>query len=234
MGTEPGRSIRDNYDALASEIDEFCRKSGRDPGEVKIVAVSKTFSVETIQDAIDQGITLLGENKVQEASGKIPGLTGSFSFHMVGHLQSNKARDAVKLFDCIHSIDKFSTAIKVDAEAAKIDKIQKILVQVNISHEESKSGTGEEETLNLIKNITELEHIELLGLMTMAPFTDEEEPIRRSFRVLRELMEKINRTLSLDLKELSMGMSSDYRIAVEEGSTMVRIGTAIFGQRDYP
>ncbi len=233
MGNDQGRSIRDNYNALVSDIEEICRKAGRDPGTVRIIAVSKTFPVGTIQAAIDQGITLLGENKVQEAAGKIPELTGDYTCHMVGHLQSNKARDAVRLFDCIHSIDKIKTVRKVDAEAARAGKKQKILVQVNTSHEESKSGTGEEETLNLVREISDLEHIEIMGLMTMAPFTDEEDPVRRSFRTLRELMEKVNSTLNLNLSELSMGMSSDYRIAVEEGATMVRIGSAIFGQRDY-
>lgn len=225
-------SVIDNYTAIEKEIAAIAAASGRDPGGIRIVAVSKTFDESVIQEAIDSGIRVFGENKVQEARRKIPGLRGDFTFHMVGHLQSNKAREAVQLFDLIHSIDKADTAAAVDREAGRIGKMQKVLVQVNTSGEESKSGIGLTSARELVARVTDLKNLDLLGFMTMAPFTDDEGVIRQSFRAARGLMEEINGSLGLALAELSMGMSSDYRIAVEEGATLVRIGTAIFGHRN--
>jgi PLP dependent protein len=224
--------IIDNYIRIRDEIDRTAASIGRNPGDIRIIAVSKTFDEAVIQEAIDAGIKIFGENKVQEAKRKIPQLTGDFAFHMVGHLQSNKAHDAVMLFDLIHSIDRIDTAVKVDREAGQAGKMQKVLVQVNASREESKSGISPESLPELAGRIRELEHLELLGLMTMAPFTDDEGPVRGAFREARRLLDDINRSMGLDLRELSMGMSSDYRIAVEEGATLVRIGTAIFGNRN--
>ena len=225
-------SIRDNYIRLQNEIAELAVSRKRNPGDVRIIAVSKTFSAAAVQEAIDAGMKVFGENKVQEAKRKIPGLVGDFSFHLVGHLQSNKARDAVGLFDLIHSIDTFGTAERVDAEAGRRGKRQKILIQVNTSGENSKSGVAPERAADLAGRVILLKNLELLGLMAIAPFTDEEEPVRKSFRAARETLDTINGVLKLDLRELSMGMSSDFRIAIEEGSTMVRIGTALFGQRN--
>ena len=225
-------SIGDNYKRISEEIRSIARSLGR-TDEIQIIAVSKNFPVETLQNAIDSGIPMLGENRIQEAKAKLPDLTGTFSAHLVGHLQSNKARDAIKLFDVIHSIDKMSTAKKVDAEAAAIGKRQKILIQVNASGEESKYGIEPKKARELVKEITDLNNIELLGLMTIAPFTDNEELVRRAFKETRDLMLEINVQEGLRLRELSMGMSSDYVLAVKEGSTMVRIGTAIFGERTY-
>lgn len=230
--TELLMSIRDNYIRLQNEIAELAVSRKRNPGDVRIIAVSKTFSAAAVQEAIDAGIRVFGENRIQEAGQKIPLLAGDFTFHLVGHLQSNKAREAVELFDLIHSIDKFSTAERVSAEAQRFGKRQKILIQVNTSGENSKSGVSPDQAQDLAGRIGALADLELLGLMTMAPFTEDEEPVRKSFRTARETLEKINGVLNLGLSELSMGMSSDYRIAVEEGATMVRIGTALFGQRD--
>jgi PLP dependent protein len=225
-------SYREKVDSIRAEIDAIARSFGRDGRDVSIVAVSKTFSADTVQKAINEGIRVFGENRIQEAKAKIPGLHGEFSFHLVGHLQSNKARDAVGLFDMIHSIDKPSTALVVDTEAGRINKVQKILVQVNTSGEESKSGTGVDEALDLCRGILGLKNLELLGLMTIGPLTGDEVRVRTSFRELAELLKTINAELGTSMRELSMGMSSDYRIAVEEGATMVRIGSAIFGTRD--
>ena len=225
-------SIGENYNRISEEIRSIARSLGR-TDEIQIVAVSKNFPAETIQNAIDSGITLLAENRIQEAKAKMPKLTGTFSVHLVGHLQSNKARDAVKLFDVIHSIDKISTAKKVDAEASAIGKRQKILIQINASGEESKYGIEPEKAPQLVKEITDLNNIELLGLMTIAPFTDNKELVRRAFKETRDLMLEINAQEGLQLRELSMGMTSDYVQAVKEGSTMVRIGRAIFGERTY-
>ncbi|HPV43103.1 MAG TPA: YggS family pyridoxal phosphate-dependent enzyme [Spirochaetota bacterium] len=225
-------SIIDNYTAIEKEIAAIATASGRGPGGIRIVAVSKTFDESVIQEAIDSGIRVFGENKIQEARRKIPSLRGDFTFHMVGHLQSNKAREAVQLFDLIHSIDKADTAAAVDREAGRIGKKQKVLVQVNTSGEESKSGIVPASARDLVARVTDLKNLDLLGFMTMAPFTDDEGVIRQTFRASRGLMEEINVSLGLALAELSMGMSSDYRIAVEEGATLVRIGTAIFGHRN--
>ncbi|MCX8124142.1 MAG: YggS family pyridoxal phosphate-dependent enzyme [Spirochaetes bacterium] len=224
-------SIIDNYNRIIAEIKRIAQKAGRNPDDIVLIAVSKTFPAEIIQQAIDNGITLFGENRVQEAKAKIPQLKGTFTFHLVGHLQSNKAKDAVKLFDCIHSIDKLSTAIEVDKEAKKINKIQNILIEVNTSGEQSKFGIEPAKTLELCKGILELHNVNCLGLMTVGPLTDNRNKIREAFKTLRLLKEEINNTLGITLKELSMGMSGDFDIAIEEGATMLRIGTAIFGQR---
>lgn len=224
--------VRDAYESVIAEIKAAAQRAGRNPDEVKIIAVSKTVAADVLQRAIDAGIALFGENRVQEAAGKIPKLHGSFLFHLVGHLQSNKARDAVRLFDLIHSIDKASTAQKVDAEAAKIGKKQKILIQVNTSGEATKSGAAPEEAHSLCREVLQCRNLELCGLMTIGPLTDDEILVRQSFRMLKDLRDSINRSLGITMKELSMGMSSDFTIAVEEGATMVRIGTRIFGARD--
>ncbi len=225
--------VIENYRRILETVAETAVRHGRSPGEIRIVAVSKTFPAGTVQHAIDDGIFLFGENKVQEAKSKIPVLKGSFDFHLVGHLQSNKAKDAVVLFSLIHSIDKFSTAVKVDQEAAKTGKIQKILVQVNTSEEASKSGIDAENSIELCRQIISLRNLELLGLMTIGPLGGDDRAVRSSFISLRNLLAKVNTFLGLELKELSMGMSSDYIIAVEEGATLLRIGTSIFGGRGY-
>jgi PLP dependent protein len=223
-----------NFKAIEEEIGRIARSCGRDPKDIKIIAVSKTVRTETVQEAIDAGMRLFGENKIQEAKAKIPVLKGDFSFHMIGHLQSNKARDAVRLFDLIHSIDNEGTALQVNREAEKTGKVQKVLIQVNASGEASKSGVEPDRAAALIKEVSGLKNLEIQGLMTMAPFTEDNEVIRKTFSATREIMKEINRALGLDIRELSMGMSSDYRTAVREGATMVRIGTAIFGERQYP
>jgi PLP dependent protein len=224
-------SIIENYNRILDEIHGIAASCGRNPEEIKIITVSKTFDGTVVQSAIDAGIKLFGENKVQEARTKIPVLKGDFIFHMIGHLQSNKAKDAVRMFDMIHSIDSISTAAKVDIEAGGAGKTQKVLIQVNASGENSKSGVSPSSAVELAKDIIGLKNLDLGGLMTMAPFTEDRELIRSSFRKTRETLELINGALNLKLRELSMGMSSDYRIAVEEGATLVRIGTAIFGHR---
>jgi pyridoxal phosphate enzyme (YggS family) len=224
-------SLIQRYRSLQRDIAAIAASQGRRE-TAAIIAVSKTFPPQTIQEAIDAGINLFGENKVQEAKKKIPELKGAFSFHMIGHLQSNKARDAVRLFDLIHSIDRSGTLASVNEEAKKIGKRQDILLQVNITGEETKSGADPRQTLALAGECGQCDNVSLRGLMAMAPFTDDEDLIRRVFRGARLLLQEINETLGLNLTELSMGMSSDYRIAVEEGATLVRIGSAIFGERN--
>ncbi|MCU0821228.1 MAG: YggS family pyridoxal phosphate-dependent enzyme [Spirochaetes bacterium] len=226
-------SIIDNYKKIKEGLERIAASAGRDKEEIKIVAVTKTFPAATVQEAIDSGISLIGENKIQEAKAKAAELKGNFALHLIGHLQSNKARDAVRLFDVIHSIDKLSTAVKIDEEAAKINKIQKILVQVNTSGEDTKSGVQPADAIDLCAEILKLRNIELLGLMTIGPFSDDGERVRNSFGTLRNLLAEINMKLGIRLRELSMGMTSDYATAVQEGATIVRIGSAIFGNRNY-
>jgi pyridoxal phosphate enzyme (YggS family) len=219
------------YKRLCDIVAQTADRAGRNHDDIRIVAVSKTVPVDVIQSAIDAGIVLFGENRVQEAAAKIPQLRGDFSFHLVGHLQSNKSKEAVRLFDLIHSIDKASTAQKVNEEAAKIRKSQKVLVQVNTSGEATKSGVVPEEAKMLCEAVLQCGNLELCGLMTIGPLTDDEHAVRQSFRMLRELRDFINQSLGIAMKELSMGMSSDFTIAIEEGATMVRVGTKIFGAR---
>lgn len=220
-----------NYSAIRGRIDDRARAAGRKPEDIRIVAVSKTFPPETVQAAIDQGIRLFGENRVQEAKAKIPALSGDFRFHLVGHLQSNKARDAVGMFDMIHSIDKLSTARKVAEEALRAGKTQAVLIQVNTSDEDTKSGIDPDGAFELCREAAALPGIAFSGLMTIGPLEGDEHAVRASFALLRMLRDDIGGRLGMELRELSMGMSGDYLIAVDEGATLVRIGSAIFGHR---
>ncbi|MBN2038555.1 MAG: YggS family pyridoxal phosphate-dependent enzyme [Spirochaetes bacterium] len=225
--------IIDNFNKIIENVRQISVSEGRDQDKIKIIAVSKTFPYTDVQEAIESGIYIFGENKVQEAKKKAAQLKGEFSLHLIGHLQSNKAKDAVKIFDLIHSIDKISSAEKTDAEAEKIGKIQNILVQVNTSGEETKSGITPEETLDFIEKILSLKNLKLLGLMTIGPFISDENKIRSSFKLLKEIFSDTNKKFGIEMTELSMGMSDDYHLAIKEGATMLRIGSAIFGKRDY-
>lgn len=202
--------------------------------EVKLMAVTKTFSSETAQFAVDAGLVNIGENKVQEAQTKFPLMHGSFLKHMIGHLQSNKVNHALDIFDVIHSVDSHKILEKINRRAKKIDKIQNVLLQVKTSDEESKYGIPVLKMLDFCENIACLENVNIIGLMTIPKFSDSKEEIRTSFTALRNLLSTINEREFFDntLTELSMGMSHDYEIAVEEGATIVRIGSAIFGKRN--
>lgn len=226
-------SAIERYNRISDKIKEAALACGRSPDEIRIIAVSKTFPSADIQAAIDSGIKIFGESRIQEAAPKISMLKGDFTFHFIGHLQSNKSKEAVRLFDLIHSIDKAETAAKVSSEAEKAGKIQKILIQVNSSSEDTKSGCTPESLPGLFEKISALKNIEILGLMTIGPLTGDDKLISKSFAETKKLLEEINSMFSIKLKELSMGMSSDYLSAVREGATMVRIGSAIFGERDY-
>ncbi|NJL58378.1 MAG: YggS family pyridoxal phosphate-dependent enzyme [Desulfobacteraceae bacterium] len=207
---------------------------GRNPAEIRLVGVSKTFPAEIVRQAIEAGMDILGENYIQEAKEKIAALSSyPVSWHFIGHLQSNKAKYAVKLFDLIHTVDSLKLAEELNRQAAKIGKIQDILIEVNVGNEETKSGISVEDALPLIRNIADLTHLSVKGLMTIPPFYDEPEKVRPYFKALWELRDTV-RAQSVPgilMNELSMGMSGDFQIAIEEGATMVRIGTAIFGGR---
>lgn len=201
---------------------------------IRLIAVSKTMPAEIVKEAIEAGVTDLGENYIQEAREKVNTLaTFQVNWHYIGHLQSNKAKYAVRLFDLIHSVDSLKLAQELNKYAQKNDKNQAILVQVNVAKEESKSGVYVENTIELLKNISQLANISVKGLMTMPPYFNAPEKVRPFFAALRELRDRI-RTAGIPnivMDELSMGMTGDFEAAIEEGATMVRIGTAIFGER---
>ena len=225
--------ICENYNAIREDVDRAALACGRTPESVKVIAVSKTFPASDINEAIACGIREFGESKIQEVKDKMPLLSGDFSLHLIGHLQSNKAKEAVKFFDLIHSIDKESTARKVDLEAAAAGKIQRILLQVNTSGEESKSGCAPEDAVELCRKISQLQNIRVEGLMTIGRAADTVDSVKQSFSLLRNLRGMMRDSTGLALDELSMGMSGDYKTAIEEGATMLRIGSAIFGYRTY-
>jgi PLP dependent protein len=206
------------------------QKSGRDPSQIQLLAVSKTQPVEKIQEAIRAGVTHFGENKVQEARGKIDEL-GRGVWHLIGHLQSNKAKEAVRLFDCIESVDRADLAQEIDHRAEALGKIQNVLLQVNIAGESTKFGCAPDAARTLAEAINNLPRLSLHGLMTIAPYSPEPEKSRPHFAGLRELRDRIEADTGLRLPVLSMGMSGDFAVAIEEGSTCVRIGTALFGER---
>ena len=220
---------------VKKRIYEAAQACGRDPETVCLVAVSKTIPASRVREAIEAGVTVLGENYVQEARTKFNELaTYPVSWHFIGHLQSNKAKYAVRLFDLIHSVDSLKLARELNKQARKNNKIQSILIQVNMGKEPSKSGVYVEDTLNLLKDISLLENLSIKGLMTMPPFFDAPQKVRPYFSALRNLGDQLKqKNLSnVTLDELSMGMTGDFEVAIEEGATLVRIGTAIFGKRE--
>lgn len=201
---------------------------------IRLVAVSKTMPAEVVREAIEAGITDLGENYIQEAKEKINALaTYPVTWHYIGHLQSNKAKYAVRLFDLIHSVDSLKLAKELDKYANKNDKIQRILIQVNVAREDSKSGVYLEDSVQLLREVSRLENISVKGLMTMPPYFNAPEKVRPFFAALRQFRDQIKKEAipNISMDELSMGMTGDFETAIEEGATMVRIGTAIFGDR---
>ena len=226
--------MKDNLDRIKKRIADAAAACGRDPQTVRLVAVSKTVNADRVAEAIDAGADILGENYIQEARDKFNELMDRpVQWHFIGHLQSNKAKYAVRIFNLIHSVDSFKLAKALNKEAAKHGKVQDILVQVNISQEETKSGVEETEALDLVRQIGSLENIQVKGLMTMPPFFDAPELARPFFRRLANLRNRIagGSLPGVRMDELSMGMTGDFEVAIAEGATLVRIGTAIFGAR---
>ncbi len=226
-------TIADNVASVQERIRNAARRAGRNPADIRLVAVSKTVSADCIQAAIAAGVTIFGENYVQEARPKIAQIGQRVAWHFIGHLQTNKAKYAVDLFSMVHSVDRVLLAEVLNQEAQKRGKILPVLIQVNISQEESKSGIDPQGALELIERIAAFKHLALQGLMTMPPWFDEPEKARPYFIALRNLREELaaKRIPGVSLRELSMGMSGDFEVAIEEGATLVRIGTAIFGPR---
>ena len=229
--------VKDNIIEIRKRISLACSKVDRDPGAITIVAVSKGRTPEQIKQAVQAGLTDIGENKVREALLKhrllstVNSELSTIKWHMVGHLQSNKVKEAVEIFDLIQSVDSLRLAEEIDKQAARIKKIQDILIEVKTSAEESKFGLKPEETIEVIKEVAKFKNISIKGLMTIAPIMDNPQDARPYFRMLRELKDRINSlsTVNRELLTLSMGMTDDFEVAIAEGSNMVRIGRAIFG-----
>jgi pyridoxal phosphate enzyme (YggS family) len=221
-------SIAENVQRVRELIGKAAQRVGKDPDSIVLVAVTKTVDIPKIEEAIRAGITDIGENYVQEATSKFAVIGRVVRWHMIGHLQTNKVRHAVPLFDLIQSVDSVHLAKEIGKRALACGKTMDILVEVNISGEQSKFGVDPSNTLDVCAEISQIEGVSLCGLMGIAPFTDDESAIRRSFAMLRGLWEELP---SAHRKWLSMGMTADFQIAIEEGSNMVRIGTAIFGPR---
>lgn len=232
-GKDRSGGIKERLKSVQAQIREAALRCNRSPEEITLIAVSKKQSVEAIIDAIDNGVETLGENYIQEAVDKIEQITPEAIWHFIGHLQSNKAKVAVRYFDLIHTVDTLKLAQEINRQAEKSGKIQKILIQVNISQEETKSGAEAEDAIELAEALSNLKHLSLRGVMGMPPFFDDPEGARPYFRKLAQIKDAIEREniSGISMEHLSMGMSGDFEVAIEEGATMVRIGTAIFGSR---
>jgi len=230
--------LLENIKNVYRKISSAAIRSGRNPFDVRLIAVTKTVDSPKIQEAIELGLRVFGENKVQEARRKILPLRAempdyAMEWHLIGHLQKNKAKTAVQLFDLIHSLDSASLAEEINRHAEKLGKIQKVLIQVKLSEEESKYGIPGENCMELLREVTGMKHLTVEGLMTIPPFFDNPEMARPFFRKLRDLRDTAEAE-GFKLPELSMGMTHDFEVAILEGATMVRIGTGIFGPRVYP
>ncbi|MDD6637615.1 MAG: YggS family pyridoxal phosphate-dependent enzyme [Lachnospiraceae bacterium] len=227
--------LMENFQSVEARIQAACDRAGRSRKEVTLIAVSKTKPVEMLQTIYDAGSRDFGENKVQEMCDKIEQLPTDIRWHMIGHLQTNKVKYIVGRVSLIHSVDSLHLAQEIEKQAAKLDVIVPILIEVNIAEEESKFGIHKEETISLVREVATLPHIRIQGLMTIAPYVENPEDNRAYFRGIKQLSVDIARenidNVSMDC--LSMGMTGDYEVAIEEGATMVRVGTGIFGERNY-
>lgn len=221
----------ENLASIQQRIAAACARCGRDPASVTLLAVSKGMPPEIVRAAADAGLALFGENKVQEAKAKIPLCPGRLRWHLIGHLQSNKCRDAVQLFEMIHSVDSVALAEEIQKFADKQAKTMPVLLEVNLAGEASKFGFRPDAVVEALAPINALPRVEIHGLMTIAPWTQEPEKVRPVFRQLRELKARCEDALGAPLPHLSMGMSGDFEVAIEEGATIVRLGTSLFGPR---
>jgi len=224
-------SLTENLNLIQQRIRAACERAGRAPDSVTLLADSKTHPPETVRAAADCGQLLFGENKIQEAKAKIPLCPGKCRWHFIGHLQSNKVRDAVELFQMIQSVDSLSLAQEINRRCEQAARQMPVLLEVNVAGEASKFGYPPERLLAELQELNALPRIEIHGLMTVPPFVTDPEKARPHFRRLRELKERAESALGAPLPHLSMGMSGDFEVAIEEGSTLVRIGTALFGSR---
>lgn len=227
--------LKDNLAKVEKNIEEACKKAGRERSEVTLIAVSKTKPVSMLQEIYDENIRHFGENKVQELCDKIEQLPEDISWHMIGHLQRNKVKYIVGKVALIHSVDTYRLAEEINIQAKKKNVIVPILVEVNIAAEESKFGISKEDAILLVEDISHLENVRIKGLMTIAPYVENPEDNRQYFQKIKQLSVDItNKNIdNVSMEILSMGMTGDYEVAIEEGATMVRVGTGIFGERIY-
>lgn len=227
--------LKDQLALVEEKIQKACERSGRNREDVTLIAVSKTKPVEMLQEAYDLGIRIFGENKVQELTEKYELLPKDIQWHLIGHLQTNKVKYIVDKVDLIHSVDSLKLAETIEKEAAKKGCIVRILIEVNVAEEQSKFGMKVEDVVPFIEKISDFSHIKVEGLMTIAPFVENPEENRPIFSKLRQLSVDINAKNidNVNVSILSMGMTNDYEVAIEEGATFVRVGTGIFGKRDY-
>lgn len=227
--------VTDNYRFIRQQVDETATKSGRSPEDITLIAVSKTKPLEDIEELIQIGVEDFGENKVQELCDKYERVSRPVRFHQIGHLQTNKVKYVIDKAVLIHSVDSMKLAKEIQKEAAKRQLISQILVEVNVAEEDSKFGLRTEEVLPFVQEIAAFPNIHVNGLMTIAPFVENPEENRKYFRILKQLsLDIISKNIdNISMNVLSMGMTNDYKVAIEEGATMVRVGTAIFGARNY-
>ena len=227
--------LKDQLQQVESNIEKACQRAGRDRSEVTLIAVSKTKPVEMLREVYDEGIRTFGENKVQEICEKYDQLPGDIKWHMIGHLQRNKVRQVIDKVALIHSVDSYRLAQEISVQAQKKNICMPILVEVNIAAEESKFGIAADDAMQLVEEIATLPNLKINGLMTIAPYVTDAEENRPYFQQIKQLSVDIkNKNIdNVDMDILSMGMTGDYEVAIEEGATMVRIGTGIFGARNY-
>src|SRR6478736_6491818 len=223
--------LAENLEQIEKRIHAACERAGRSRDSVLLLAVSKTHPPEVIHEAVNLGLTFFGENKIQEAKAKIPDSPGKARWHFIGHLQSNKCRDAVELFEMIQGVDSLAIAQEINKRAEQAGKTMPILLEINVAGEGSKFGYQPEQMLADLESLNTLPRLEIHGLMAIPPYTPEPEKARPYFQKLRELKQQAEVVLGAPLPQLSMGMSGDFEVAIEEGATMVRVGTALFGER---
>lgn len=224
-------NIAENLETVRADIAESVRRSGRLAGSVELIAVSKTHPPEIVRQAVDAGQLLFGENRVQEAKAKIPDLPAKLRWHLIGHLQTNKIRQALPLFEVIHGVDSVELLHEIQRIAEDLGLYPRVLLQVNVAAESSKYGFSPQRLLSEVEQISRADRVQIAGLMTIPPLAPNAEDSRRYFVQLRQLRDRLESEFRFPLPHLSMGMSGDYRVAVEEGATYVRVGTAIFGER---
>lgn len=226
-------SVSREIEEVREIIAETASRAGRDPSDVKLMAVTKSVDDERIMEAIEAGADMIGENYVQEAKRKIEKMGRKVPWHMIGHLQTNKAKYAVRLFDLVHSVNRIGLAQELARRSSQAGLVSRVLIEVNLSGEPTKSGAPPDQALSLIRECSRIPGLSIQGLMTMAPWSDNPEDARPFFRGLRQLRDRISgeKIEGISMKELSMGMSDDFQVAIEEGATIVRIGRRLFGER---
>lgn len=227
--------IAQNLHQVQENIKKACEKANRNPSEVTLIAVSKTKPVSMLQEAYDEGVRTFGENKVQEIMDKYGQLPQDIEWHMIGHLQRNKVKYIADKVTMIHSLDSLRLAETIESEASKHNRVIPVLIEVNVAMEESKFGISVDEVLPFVQELSKFPHLRVNGLMTIAPYVENPEENRQIFRKLKKLSVDIEEKNinNINMSVLSMGMTGDYQVAIEEGATMVRVGTGIFGERDY-